>query len=54
MASRKLRSIVNPEHPSFSESFVYDYGDNVVHIESDEMVRNLSEWRRQKMKTTPT
>ncbi len=54
MASRKLNSIENEEHPGFSSSFVYDYGDDIAHIETNEMVRNLNNWRNQKLSETPS
>jgi len=54
MASRKLNSIENAEHPSFAYSFVYDYGDDIAHIETNEMVRNLNKWRNQKLSETPS
>ena len=54
MARRKLYPIENAEHPSFEYSFVYDYGDDIVHIETDEMVKNLNNWRNQKLSETPS
>lgn len=54
MAARKLYSIENAEHPSFANTFVYDYGDDIVHIETDEMVMNLNKWRNQKLSETPS
>ena len=54
MAARKLYSIENAEHPSIANTFVYDYGDDIVHIETDEMVMNLNKWRNQKLSETPS